>query len=162
MVRFCNLIWFWRACWFHMILFLYFHSEVKLFIDYENYKKDCLEFWVLWNYWFFAPICFRPFFLLRFFSNLILIFCLLCDEYVLFILLCMFNFRFFLVGSVMVLWWDLSFVVIGFVIVWCVVESINQTHQTLVLCHLICKFLVWLENLQSTFSKRVYYLCFTA
>ena len=84
-----------------------------------------------------------PFILLWFFSNLILIFCLLCNEYALFILLCMFNFQifffFFWVGSIMVLWWDLSFVVIGFVMVWCVVESINQTHQTLVLCHLICK-----------------------
>ena len=48
-------------------------------------------------------------------------------------------FGFILVGSVMVLWWDLRFVVIGFVMVWCVVESINQTHQTSVIRHLICK-----------------------
>ena len=81
-----------------------------------------------------------PFVWLWFCSNLILIFCLLCNEYVLFILLCMFNFWFFWVGSIMVLWWDLSFVVIGFVIVSCVVESINQSHQTLVLCHFICRF----------------------
>ena len=121
-------------------LFLSFHSQVKLFYRLWILQKSLLTVLGLTELLIFCSnFVLGPFVLLWFFSNLILIFCLLCNEYVLFILLCMFNFRFFfLVGYVMVLCWDLSFVVIGFVMVWCVVESINQTHQTLVLCHLIC------------------------
>ena len=120
-------------------LFLSFHSQVKLFYRLWKLQKRLLTVLGLTELLIFCSnFVLGPFVLLWFFSNLILIFCLLCNEYVLFILLCMFNFRFFLVFSIMVLWWDLSFVVIGFVMVWCVVESINQTQQTLVLCHLIC------------------------
>ena len=120
-----------------MILFLSFHSQVKLFYRLRKLQKRLLTELLI----FCSNFVLSPFVLLWFFSNLILIFCLLCNEYALFIMLCMFNFQifffFFWVGSIMVLWWDLSFVVIGFVMVWCVVESINQTHQPSVLCHLI-------------------------
>ena len=136
MVRFCNPIWFWRTCWFHMILFVSFHIQVKLFYRLRKLQKRLLTILGLTELLIFCSnFVLGPFVLLWSCSNLILIFYLFCNEYVLFILLCMFNFWFFWVGSIMVLWWDLSFLVIGFVMVWCVVESINQT---LVLCHLIC------------------------
>ena len=136
MVRFCNPIWFWRRCWFHMILFVSFHIQVNLFYRLQKLQKRLLTVLGLTKLLIFCyNFVLGPFVLLWFCSKLILIFCLLYNEYVLFLLLCMFKFWFFWVGSVMVLWWDLSFVVIGFIMVWCVVESINQT---LVLCHLIC------------------------
>ena len=88
---------------------------------------------------FLFQFCFRPFCFVMVFQqfNFNFLCCSVMNMCCSFCYSCLFIF-FFSVGSVMVLWWDLSFVVIGFVIVWCVVESINQTHQTLVLCHLIC------------------------
>ena len=135
MVHFCNPIWFWRTCWFHMILFVSFHIQINLFYRLRKLQKRLLIVLGLTELLIFCSnFVLGPFVLLWSCSNLILIFYLLCNEYVLFILLCMFNFWFF--GfNVMVLCWDLSFVVIGFIMVWCVVESINQT---LVLYHLIC------------------------
>ena len=91
MLRFCNPIWIWRTCWFHMILFLSFHSQVKLFYRLRKLQKRLLTELLI----FCSNFVLGPFILLWFFNNLILIFCLLCNEYVLFFLLCMFNFRFF-------------------------------------------------------------------
>ena len=77
-----------------MILFLSFHSQVKLFYRLRKLQKRLLTELLI----FYSNFVLGPFVLLWFFSNLILIFCLLCNEYVLFILLCMFNFWFFFFG----------------------------------------------------------------
>ena len=96
MVRFCDPIWFWRTFWFHMILFVSFHIQVKLFYRLRKLQKRLLTILGLTELLIFCSnFVLGPFVLLWFCSNLILIFCLLCNEYVLFILLCMFNFWFF-------------------------------------------------------------------
>ena len=71
-----------------------FHSQVKLFYRLRKLQKRLLTELLI----FCSNFILGPFILLWFFNNLILIFCLLCNEYVLFFLLCMFNFRFFFFG----------------------------------------------------------------
>ena len=97
MVRFCNPIWFWRRCWFHMILFVSFHIQVNLFYRLQKLQKRLLTVLGLTKLLIFCHnFVLGPFVLLWFCSKLILIFLLLYNEYVLFILLCMFKFWFFL------------------------------------------------------------------
>ena len=65
-------IWFWRTCWFHMILFLSFHSQVKLFYRLQKLQKRLLRVLGLMELLIFCSnFVLGPFVLLGFFSNLI-------------------------------------------------------------------------------------------